>query len=126
VNRATKEASALHHVAPEKEGCRFRSHPARTDKLRLRRRCWVAADRAARLVANHGMIASFSRALVEDLRHSMSDTTFDAASFALVVMIAGRSLSPDQPARPARCARAPGCCKWRPLAEAEGRQTAWQ
>jgi fructose-bisphosphate aldolase class I len=32
-----------------------------------------------RLSANHGMIASFSRALVEDLRHSMSDTEFDAA-----------------------------------------------
>ncbi len=32
-----------------------------------------------RLAANHGMIASFSRALVGDLRHSMSDADFDAA-----------------------------------------------
>ena len=31
-----------------------------------------------RLSANHRMIASFSRALVEDLRYSMSDATFDA------------------------------------------------
>jgi fructose-bisphosphate aldolase, class I len=32
-----------------------------------------------RLSANHGMIASFSRALAEDLRYSMSDAAFDAA-----------------------------------------------
>jgi fructose-bisphosphate aldolase, class I len=32
-----------------------------------------------RLAANHGMIASFSRALVEDLRKSMSDAGFKAA-----------------------------------------------
>src|SRR5215472_13422667 len=32
-----------------------------------------------RLAANHGMIASFSRALVQDLRVSMSDTEFAAA-----------------------------------------------
>jgi fructose-bisphosphate aldolase, class I len=32
-----------------------------------------------RLAANHGMIASFSRALIGDLRHSMSDAEFDAA-----------------------------------------------
>jgi fructose-bisphosphate aldolase class I len=31
-----------------------------------------------RLAANHGMIASFSRALAEDLRHSLSDAEFDA------------------------------------------------
>src|SRR5947208_461015 len=31
------------------------------------------------IAANHGMIASFSRALVEDLRHSMSDAEFEAA-----------------------------------------------
>jgi len=31
------------------------------------------------LAANHGMIASFSRALIDDLRASMSDTAFDAA-----------------------------------------------
>lgn len=32
-----------------------------------------------RLAANHAMIASFSRALVEELRHSMSDAEFEAA-----------------------------------------------
>ncbi|RFD19416.1 fructose bisphosphate aldolase [Komagataeibacter melaceti] len=32
-----------------------------------------------RLSANHGMIASFSRALLEDLRYTMSDAEFDAA-----------------------------------------------
>ena len=39
-------------------------------------------DRAGacqRLAANHGMIASFSRALVQDLRASMSDTEFEVA-----------------------------------------------
>jgi fructose-bisphosphate aldolase class I len=39
---------------------------------------YTRADACKRLSANHGMIASFSRALVEDLRHSMSDATFDA------------------------------------------------
>ncbi|MBV1833114.1 fructose bisphosphate aldolase [Novacetimonas pomaceti] len=32
-----------------------------------------------RLSANHGMIASFSRALLEDLRYTMTDAEFDAA-----------------------------------------------
>ena len=36
-------------------------------------------DACKRLAANHGMIASFSRALAEDLKHSMSDAEFDAA-----------------------------------------------
>ncbi|HEX4767458.1 MAG TPA: fructose bisphosphate aldolase [Lichenihabitans sp.] len=36
-------------------------------------------DACRRLAANHGMIASFSRALAEDLKHSMSDAEFDAA-----------------------------------------------
>ena len=35
-------------------------------------------DACARLAANHGMIASFSRALIDDLKISMSDDTFDA------------------------------------------------
>jgi fructose-bisphosphate aldolase class I len=39
---------------------------------------YTRADACKRLAANHGMIASFSRALVEDLRHSMSDAAFDA------------------------------------------------
>jgi fructose-bisphosphate aldolase class I len=37
-----------------------------------------------RLAQNHRMIASFSRALLEDLRHSMSDAAFDAALAAAV------------------------------------------
>ncbi len=32
-----------------------------------------------RLAKNHGMIASFSRALLEDLRYTMTDAEFDAA-----------------------------------------------
>ena len=36
-------------------------------------------DACQRLAANHGMIASFSRALVQDLRVSMSDSEFEAA-----------------------------------------------
>jgi fructose-bisphosphate aldolase class I len=40
---------------------------------------YTRADACKRLSGNHGMIASFSRALAEDLRHSMSDAEFDAA-----------------------------------------------
>ncbi len=40
---------------------------------------YTRADACKRLAANHGMIASFSRALAEDLRHSMRDAEFDAA-----------------------------------------------
>jgi fructose-bisphosphate aldolase class I len=40
---------------------------------------YARAEACRRLAANHGMIASFSRALAEDLRHSMSDAEFDAA-----------------------------------------------
>jgi fructose-bisphosphate aldolase class I len=36
-------------------------------------------DACAELAKNRGMIASFSRALLEDLRHQMSDAEFDAA-----------------------------------------------
>ena len=36
-------------------------------------------DACTRLAANHGMIASFSRALVNDLKVSMSDAEFDRA-----------------------------------------------
>jgi fructose-bisphosphate aldolase class I len=36
-------------------------------------------DACRRLAANHGVIASFSRALTEDLKHAMSDAEFDAA-----------------------------------------------
>ena len=37
------------------------------------------ADACQKLAANHGVIASFSRALVQDLRVSMSDAEFEAA-----------------------------------------------
>jgi fructose-bisphosphate aldolase, class I len=39
---------------------------------------YTRADACRRLSANHGMIASFSRALAEDLRNSMSDAEFNA------------------------------------------------
>ena len=39
---------------------------------------YTRSDACRRLSANHGMIASFSRALAEDLRHSMSDAVFEA------------------------------------------------
>src|SRR5262249_1388925 len=40
---------------------------------------YTGADACQRLGANHGMIASFSRALVQDLRVSMSDAEFEGA-----------------------------------------------
>src|ERR1700758_2346017 len=40
---------------------------------------YTRADACKRLAANHGMIASFSRALTQDLRRSMSDAEFEAA-----------------------------------------------
>ena len=40
---------------------------------------YTRAEACKRLSANYGMIASFSRALVEELRHSMSDAEFEAA-----------------------------------------------
>ncbi len=40
---------------------------------------YTRAEACKRLSANHGMIASFSRALVEELRHPMSDAEFEAA-----------------------------------------------
>jgi fructose-bisphosphate aldolase class I len=39
---------------------------------------YTRADACKRLAANHGMIASFSRALAEELRNSMSDAEFEA------------------------------------------------
>jgi fructose-bisphosphate aldolase class I len=36
-------------------------------------------EACAQLARNHGMIASFSRALLEDLRHQMSDEEFDGS-----------------------------------------------
>ena len=40
---------------------------------------YTREDACRRLAANHGMIASFSRALVEELKHSMTDDSFNAA-----------------------------------------------
>ena len=40
---------------------------------------YTRADACQRLAANHGMIASFSRALAEGLKQSMSDAEFNAA-----------------------------------------------
>jgi fructose-bisphosphate aldolase class I len=40
---------------------------------------YTRAEACRRLAANHGVIASFSRALVEELRHSMNDAEFEAA-----------------------------------------------
>jgi len=40
---------------------------------------YTREDACRRLAANHGIIASFSRALVDELRSSMSDAEFDAA-----------------------------------------------
>ncbi len=45
---------------------------------------YTRADACKRLASNHGMIASFSRALTEDLRHSMDDAAFDAALSAAI------------------------------------------
>ena len=41
-------------------------------------------DACRRLAANHGMIASFSRALTENLKYSMTDAEFDAALAASI------------------------------------------
>jgi fructose-bisphosphate aldolase class I len=40
---------------------------------------YTRAEACRRLAANHGVIASFSRALAEELRHSMSDAEFNGA-----------------------------------------------
>ena len=45
---------------------------------------YTRADACKRLTANHGMIASFSRALTENLKHSMDDAAFDAALAAAI------------------------------------------
>ncbi len=45
---------------------------------------YTRTDACKRLTANHGMIASFSRALTEDLKHSMDDAAFDAALAASI------------------------------------------
>jgi fructose-bisphosphate aldolase class I len=45
---------------------------------------YTRADACTRLAANHGMIASFSRALVENIKYSMTNAEFDAALSASI------------------------------------------
>lgn len=45
---------------------------------------YARPEACAELAKNSGMIASFSRALLEDLRHQMSDAEFDAALGAAI------------------------------------------
>ena len=52
---------------------------------------YTRADACRRLAENHGMIASFSRALIGDLRHSMCDAEFDAALAEAIDEIYGAS-----------------------------------
>jgi fructose-bisphosphate aldolase class I len=52
---------------------------------------YTRADACRRLAANHGMIASFSRALTEGLTRPMSDAQFDAALAASIDEIYGAS-----------------------------------
>lgn len=52
---------------------------------------YTRAEACRRLATNHGMIASFSRALTEGLTRSMSDSEFDAAQAAAIDEIYGAS-----------------------------------
>ncbi|SEP28297.1 fructose-bisphosphate aldolase, class I [Rhodospirillales bacterium URHD0017] len=52
---------------------------------------YTRAEACRRLATNHGMIASFSRALTEGLTRSMSDPEFDAAQAASIDEIYGAS-----------------------------------
>lgn len=49
-------------------------------------------DACAELARNRGIIASFSRALLEDLRHQMSDEAFDASLGSAIDAIYGASV----------------------------------
>ena len=52
---------------------------------------FARAEACAELAKNEGMIASFSRALLEDLRHQMSDDEFDASLGGAIGEIASAS-----------------------------------
>ena len=52
---------------------------------------YTRAEACRRLATNHGMIASFSRALTEGLTQSMSDSAFDDAQAAAIDEIYGAS-----------------------------------
>lgn len=56
---------------------------------------YTRADACQRLKANHGMIASFSRALINDLRASMSDEAFDAVLAESIEEIYSASVDKD-------------------------------
>lgn len=51
------------------------------------------ADADARLARNHGLIASFSRALTQDLRHQQTDEEFDRTLDTAIANIYGASLT---------------------------------
>ena len=51
------------------------------------------AEACRQLAQNRGMIASFSRALLSDLRHQMSDQEFDGALRTAIDDIHGASVS---------------------------------
>ena len=53
---------------------------------------YTRADACKKLARNHGMIASFSRALTEGLKRSMSDAEFDKALGAAIDEIYGASV----------------------------------
>jgi fructose-bisphosphate aldolase class I len=54
------------------------------------------AEACARLAENHGMIASFSRALTEELKHAMSDEAFNTALGAAIDAIYEASTVKDR------------------------------
>jgi fructose-bisphosphate aldolase class I len=56
---------------------------------------YTRSDACRRLKANHGMIASFSRALINDLRQSMSDEAFNAALAESIDEIYSASVEKD-------------------------------
>ncbi|PXW25328.1 fructose-bisphosphate aldolase [Paraburkholderia caballeronis] len=56
---------------------------------------YTRSDACERLKLNHGMIASFSRALINDLKKSMSDDEFDAALAEAVDEIYRASVDKD-------------------------------
>ena len=55
------------------------NHRSVAQGRRAFRRLHAGPTPASASPPNHGMIASFSRALAEDLKHSMSDAEFNAA-----------------------------------------------
>jgi fructose-bisphosphate aldolase, class I len=61
---------------------------------------YTRKEACRRLAQNRGMIASFSRALVEDLRNSMSDVEFNAELARSIEEIYRASTVKAQPASP--------------------------